>query len=194
MHKSRLEAFTDGVVAIIITIMVLEIKVPEGETFADLLPLSGKFISYILSFMIVGNYWNNHHHTMQAVKSVNSNILWSNLLLLFCLSLLPFSTGWIGEHHFAREPMLLYGINLLLAAISYYIWTKTLIHHHGKDSALAKAFGKDIKGAVSLILYITGFAATWINPWFAFAIYGLVSLMWLIPDRRMERVVSELIK
>jgi uncharacterized membrane protein len=156
MHKARLEAFTDGVVAIVITIMVLEIKVPHGETWQTLLPLWPKLLSYVLSFLYVGIYWNNHHHTMQAVKSVNASVLWSNLHLLFWISLLPFSTGWMGENHFAKQPMLLYGLNLLMTAIAYFIWAQTLIAHHGKESALALAFGRDRKGTASLVLYGSG--------------------------------------
>ena len=190
MHKSRLEAFTDGVIAIIITIMVLEIKVPHGESWLALFPLWPKLISYILSFIYVGIYWNNHHHTMQAVKSVNGSILWGNLHLLFWLSLLPFSTGWMGENHFSQQPMLLYGINLFMAAVAYYIWAKALTAHHGKDSALAQAFGRDVKGKASLVLYAIGIGLTLIEPWLGFALYVGVSVMWLIPDRRMHKAIQ----
>lgn len=189
MHKTRLEAFTDGVVAIIITIMVLEIKVPHGETWQALLPLWPKLLSYVLSFLYVGIYWNNHHHTMQAVNSVSGGVLWGNLHLLFWLSLLPFSTGWMGENHFAQQPMLLYGFNLLMAAIAYYIWAQSLIAHHGKESALAQAFGHDVKGKASLLLYALGIGLTLLNPWIGFAVYAVVAVMWLIPDRRMHHAL-----
>ena len=190
MHKARLEAFTDGVMAIIITIMVLEIKVPHGESFSDLWPLAGKFISYVLSFLYIGIYWNNHHHTMQAAKSVNGAVLWGNLHLLFWLSLLPFSTGWMGENHFAQQPTLLYGFNLLMAAIAYFVWAKTLVGHHGAQSNLAQAFGKDLKGKASLVLYTVGMLATLWQPMWGFVLYTLVALMWLIPDRRMSRALA----
>lgn len=190
MHKGRIEAFTDGVIAIIITIMVLEIKVPHGESWSDLLPLWPKFVSYALSFVYVGIYWNNHHHTMQACKTVNGAVLWGNLHLLFWLSLLPFSSGWVGENHFAHQPMLLYGGNLLMCALAYTIFTLTLISHHGRDSELALAFGRDIKGKLSLALYALGLASTWLNSWLGFAIYALVALIWLIPDRRMHKAIS----
>ncbi len=187
MHKGRLEAFSDGVIAIIITIMVLELKVPHGEYFADLIPLWPKLISYILSFVYVGIYWNNHHHTMQSVRSVNGAMLWGNLHLLFWLSLLPFSTGWMGENHFSEQPTLIYGLNLFLAALAYFIWTKILIKHHGKDSDLAKAFGKDYKGKLSLALYLVGMIMTLVVPWLGFVIFSVVALMWLVPDKRMHQ-------
>lgn len=190
MHKARLEAFTDGVVAIIITIMVLEIKVPHGENWLTLLPLWPKLLSYMLSFLYVGIYWNNHHHTMQAVKSVNGSVLWSNLHLLFWISLLPFSTGWMGENHFAKQPMLLYGLNLLMTAIAYFIWAQCLLTHHGKESPLAQAFGRDMKGKASLLLYAVGIGMTFLEPWIGFAIYAFVAAMWLIPDRRMDQALE----
>jgi len=187
MNKGRLEAFSDGVIAVIITIMVLEIKVPQGEHFADVLPLWPKFMSYLLSFVYVGIYWNNHHHTLQATKSVNGAILWANLHLLFWLSLLPFSTDWMDENHFARDPMLLYGINLLMAALAYTIFTIALVHHHGRDSTLGRAFGKDIKGKLSLLLYLVGMGLTCINPLLGFAAYATVAAIWIVPDPRMKR-------
>ncbi|MEI7949697.1 MAG: TMEM175 family protein [Gammaproteobacteria bacterium] len=192
MHKTRLEAFTDGVLAIFITIMVLELKVPAAEHLADLQALVPKFISYVLSFIYVGIYWNNHHHTLQAARSVDGGILWANLHLLFWLSLLPFTSGWLGENHFAQEPMLLYGINLLLCGLAYTILSRALIAHHGKDSPLAHAFGKDLKGNSSLALYIAGIALTLINPWLGFAAYSVVALMWLVPDPRMNAALQEL--
>ncbi|MDO8331956.1 MAG: TMEM175 family protein [Fluviicoccus sp.] len=191
MHKNRLEAFTDGVLAIVITIMVLEIKVPHGETLDVLLPLWPKFISYALSFLYVGIYWNNHHHTMQAVKSVNGGILWSNLHLLFWLSLLPFSTGWMGENHFATMPTVLYGVNLLLCALAYYLWTRSLVWHHGPDSALAEAFGRDLKGKMSLGLYALGIGLSLWNSSAGFAVFTGVALMWLVPDRRMHKALAQ---
>ena len=189
MHKGRLEAFSDGVIAVIITIMVLEIKIPLGEHFSDLLPLWPKFMSYLLSFLYVGIYWNNHHHTFQATKSINGGILWANLHLLFWLSLLPFSTDWMDQSHFAKDPMLVYGLNLLMAAIAYTILTIALVSHHGKDSELAQAFGNDIKGKVSLALYLLGLGLVFINPWVGFAVYAVVALMWLAPDPRMKRAI-----
>lgn len=190
MQKNRLEAFTDGVLAIVITIMVLEIKVPHGETAEALLTLWPKFLSYALSFLYVGIYWNNHHHTMQAVKSVNGTVLWANLHLLFWLSLLPFSTGWMGENHFSQLPTLLYGTNLLLCAISYYLWARCLVAHHGKDSALGRAFGEDVKGKTSLALYLLGMGLTLVYSWLGFVVYSVASLMWLVPDRRMHRAME----
>lgn len=190
MHKNRLEAFTDGVLAIVITIMVLEIKVPHGDSLDVLWPLWPKFLSYALSFLYVGIYWNNHHHTMQAVKSVNGAVLWTNLNLLFWLSLLPFSTGWMGENHFGQVPTLLYGLNLLLCAVAYYLWARSLVAHHGQDSALAQAFGKDIKGKASLLLHALGMGATLLHSTLGFAVFALVALMWLVPDQRMHRAVN----
>ena len=190
MHKGRLEAFTDGVIAIIITIMVLEIKVPHGATFHELLPLWPTFLSYVLSFIYVGIYWNNHHHTLQASKSVNGAILWANLHLLFWLSLLPFSTAWVGERSFGRDPMLLLGGNLLMAAIAYTIFALALVAHHGPDSALAKAFGADIKGKVSLACYCVGIALTFVDPRLGFLMYAVVALIWLVPDPRMHQAIT----
>ncbi len=192
MHKTRLEAFTDGVLAIIITIMVLELKVPAVSHIADLAPLLPKFVSYVLSFIYVGIYWNNHHHTLQATRSVSGGILWANLHLLFWLSLLPFSSAWLGENHFTKEPMLLYGINLLLCGVGYTIFSHALIAHHGKDSPLAHAFGRDTKGKVSLALYVAGIGLTLLDPWLGFAAYSVVALIWLVPDTRMYKALNEL--
>lgn len=192
MHKGRLEAFSDGVIAIIITIMVLEIKVPHGDTLDALAPLAPVFLSYVLSFLYVGIYWNNHHHTMQVVKSVNGNILWSNLFLLFWLSLLPFSTGWMGENHFAQIPVILYGFNLFMAAIAYVVWGQFLVAHHGPQSEIAKAFGEDKKGKFSLVFYVMGMVlAFFVNPWLGFACYVVVAFVWFIPDKRMEKIVHD---
>ena len=187
MGKGRLEAFSDGVIAIIITIMVLEMKVPHGSTLHDLLPLIPVFISYVLSFVYVGIYWNNHHHMLHAATQVNGSILWANLHLLFWLSLFPFVTGWIGENHFAAMPMALYGVVLFMAGMAYYLLAHCLIAHHGSDSLLARAFGRDLKGIASVIIYAVGIACCFVNRWLAFALYTGVALMWLIPDRRIEK-------
>ena len=189
MNKGRLEAFSDGVLAIIITIMVLELKAPHSESIDSLIPLLPAFFSYLMSFVYLAIYWNNHHHMMTTVKQVNGSILWANMHLLFWLSLIPFSTAWIGENHFASVPMALYGVNLLMAAIAYYILQGQILKKHGKDSQLAIAIGKDLKGKVSPVLYIMGIASTFINGWISGGIYILVALMWLIPDKRIERTL-----
>ncbi|BAY23592.1 hypothetical protein NIES2100_33840 [Calothrix sp. NIES-2100] len=187
MGKGRLEAFSDGVLAIIITIMVLELKVPHGDNLAALRPLIPVFLSYVLSFIYIGIYWNNHHHLWQAVRHVNGRILWANLHLLFWLSLIPFVTGWMGENHFAAWPIALYGTVLLFSAIAYYILTLALINHHGRDSTLAIALGRDFKGKISLVFYAVAIPLSFVNSWIAFGIYVLVAIMWLIPDRRIEK-------
>ncbi|MEH2406641.1 TMEM175 family protein [Nostoc sp.] len=189
MVKGRLEAFSDGVIAIIITIMVLEIKVPHGFNLAALRPLIPVFISYVISFIYIGIYWNNHHHLLQAVRHVNGRILWANLHLLFWLSLIPFVTGWMGENNFAAMPVALYGTVLLLAAIAYFILTRTLILHHGSDSALAIAVGGDSKGKISLVFYALAIPLAFVNSWFACALYVLVAVIWFIPDRRIEKTL-----
>ncbi len=189
MEKGRLEAFSDGVIAIIITIMVLEIKVPHSADLAALRPLIPVFLSYILSFLYVGIYWNNHHHLFQAVRYVNGRVLWANMHLLFWLSLFPFATGWMGENHFAAMPVSLYGTVLLLAASAYYILTRTLIEHHGKDSTLAIAMGRDFKGKVSLAIYALAIPLSFIYPFASCGLYILVSILWLIPDVRIERTL-----
>ena len=186
MKKERLEAFSDGVIAIIITIMVLGITVPKGDKLADLKPLIPVISSYILSFIYLGIYWNNHHHMMHTVKHVTGDILWANLHLLFWLSLVPFVTGWMGENHFAAMPVSLYGVILLMAAIAYYILQRRIISNHGPDSVLARAIGKDLKGKISPILYFIAIGSTWINEWIAGAIYILVALIWIVPDKRIE--------
>lgn len=191
MNKGRMEAFSDGVLAIIITIMVLEIKVPHGSALSDLLPLIPVFLSYVLSFIYLGIYWNNHHHMMHTVKKVTGTILWANLHLLFWLSLVPFVTGWMGENSFAKIPMALYGVVLLMAAIAYFILQKQIIKSHGTDSVLAKAIGKDIKGKLSPILYIMGIAFAWVSVWISGALFILVALMWLAPDKRIERILKD---
>jgi uncharacterized membrane protein len=190
MQKGRLEAFSDGVLAIIITIMVLEIKVPHGALFKDLLPLVPVFLSYVLSFIFIGIYWNNHHHMMHTVTHVNGGILWANLHLLFWLSLVPFVTGWIGENHFGPQPMALYGFVLFMSGMGFIILQKRIIKSQGANSVLAHALGKDRKGLLSPVLYALGIVFSWINVWLSGAMYVLVALMWLIPDKRIEKVVD----
>lgn len=192
MGKGRLEAFSDGVIAIVITIMVLEIKVPHGTDFAALRPLLPVFLSYVLSFVNVGIYWNNHHHMMQAVRQVNGRILWANLHLLFWLSLFPFATAWMGENHFAALPVAFYGVVLLLAAIAYYVLSNVLIAHHGKDSPLAIAVGRDTKGRLSMVIYLVAIPLAFARPWLAGILYALVALIWLIPDRRIEKTLKQI--
>jgi uncharacterized membrane protein len=186
MHKGRLEAFSDGVLAIIITIMVLELKVPHGSDLAALQKLGPVFLAYVLSFVNVGIYWNNHHHMMQAVKHVNGPILWANLHLLFWLSLFPFATAWMGENHFDTWPVAVYGFVSLMAGVAYYILGTGLVRNEGPDSILAAAFGADTKGRISVILYSLGTALAFVNRWVALAIYVTVSIYWLVPDRRIE--------
>ncbi len=187
MTKGRLEAFSDGVIAIIITIMVLEMKVPHGADLTALRPLIPVFLSYILSYIYIGIYWNNHHHLLQATRHINGRILWANLHLLFWLSLVPFATGWMGENHFAATPVALYGTVLFFAGLAYFILSRVLVAHHGLDSALASAIGKDFKGKVSLLFYALAILLSYVNSWFASSLYVLVAIIWLIPDRRIER-------
>jgi len=189
MNRTRLEAFSDGVLAIIITIMVLEIKVPHGNDFEALKPLIPVVISYILSFIYIGIYWNNHHHMMHTVKHVSGGILWANLHLLFWLSLVPFTTGWIGENHFAPIPMAVYGIVLLMAAVAYFILQTTIIRAQGERSLLERAVGNDIKGKMSPIIYSLAIASNFISQWVSGALYVLVALIWLIPDKRIEIIL-----
>jgi uncharacterized membrane protein len=190
MEKGRLEAFSDGVIAIIITIMVLELKVPHGAGFAVLRPLLPVFLSYLLSFIYVGIYWNNHHHLFQAAQRVNGTILWANLHLLFWLSLIPFVTGWMGENHFTAAPTALYGIVLLMAAFAYWCLQCAVISEHGRDSRLAGALGADWKGKLSPVLYLAAIGLAFVNEWLADAIYVLVAALWFIPDRRVARVIE----
>ncbi len=190
MEKNRLEAFSDGVIAIIITIMVLEMKVPHGSDFASLQPLLPVFLSYVLSFIYVGIYWNNHHHMLQIVQHVKGSILWANLHLLFWLSLFPFVSGWMGENHFASMPLALYGFVLLMAAIAYTILQSTIIASQGETSVLSKAVGSDKKGKLSTVLYVFGIAVAFWSPLVSGLIYASVALMWLIPDRRIERSIT----
>ena len=189
MEKNRLEAFSDGVIAIIITIMVLEIKVPHGTDFEAIKPIIPVFISYILSFIYVGIYWNNHHHMFQVTKEVTGGILWANLHLLFWLSLLPFTAGWVGENHLAALPAALYGFVLLMAAIAYYILQMAIVRHQGADSILGAAIGSDWKGKLSPICYIVAIPMSFVSPWIAIGLYVFVAMIWFIPDRRIERVL-----
>lgn len=189
MQKTRLEAFSDGVLAIIITIMVLELKVPHGEDLAALQPLLPVFFSYILSFVYVGIYWNNHHHMLHTVKHVSGGVLWANLHLLFWLSLFPFVTAWMGENHFGPLPTALYGAVLMMAGFAYWILSSAIIREDGKDSLLAKAIGKDYKGKLSVVFYAVAIVFSFFYHWVSQAIYVLVALMWLVPDRRIEKVL-----
>lgn len=191
MNKTRLEAFSDGVLAIIITIMVLEIKVPEGGDFDSLKGLFPVFISYVLSFIYVGIYWNNHHHMMHSVTKVNGTILWANLHLLFWMSLVPFATGWMGENHFSSATLAAYGFILLMCGVSYVLLQNIIVKSQGENSILKRAVGKDLKGKASAILYAIAILFTFYAEWISGAIYIFVALMWLIPDRRIERVFEE---
>jgi len=191
MNKGRLEAFSDGVIAIIITIMVLELKVQQGEDLEALHPVWPAFLSYVLSFVYVGIYWSNHHHLFHAVKQVSGPILWANLHLLFWMSLIPFVTAWMGENHFAPWPVALYGGVMLMAGFAYYILAHVLVAFHGKDSVLAKALGRDFKTILSLALYTTAIPLAFVKNWIACGLYVLVAVMWLVPDRRIEKALSE---
>jgi len=191
MGKGRLEAFSDGVIAIIITIMVLEMKVPHGVEFEALRPLLPVVLSYVLSFIYVGIYWSNHHHLLHAATEVDGAILWANLHLLFWLSLLPFVTGWMGENHFTAWPVALYGFVLLMAGVAYFILTQALIARHGRESTLAKAVGRDRKGKISVVGYAVGIPLAFVYPWLACALYVAVAILWIIPDRRIEHVLIE---
>ena len=198
MEKNRLEAFSDGVLAIIITIMVLELKVPHPsdqvphpDKLADLKDLLPVFLSYVLSFIYVGIYWNNHHHMFQSTKHVSGGILWANLHLLFWLSLFPFTPGWMGENHLAATPTAIYGVVLLMAAIAYFILQRTIIAQQGRNSLLAAAIGKDWKGKISPLCYLAAIPLAFVSPWISGGLYILVALMWLVPDRRIERVLAK---
>lgn len=189
MENKRIEAFFDGVIAIIITIMVLEMKVPHGTSLETLTPLVPVLLSYVLSFIYLAIYWNNHHHMLHTVTKVTGSMLWANLHLLFWLSLIPFATGWMGENHFAALPAAVYGFVLLMAAIAYWILEQRIIASQGENSVLKKAIGKDWKGKLSPALYIAGILLAFVSQWLAMAIYVAVALMWLVPDRRIERIV-----
>jgi uncharacterized membrane protein len=191
MNKTRLEAFSDGVIAIIITIMVLEMKVPHGTEASDLLPLLPVFLSYVLSFVNVGIYWNNHHHLLHTVKHVSGGILWANLHLLFWLSLMPFATGWMGENHFATLPVAVYAFDLTMCAVAFVALQYCIIATHGQDSTLAHAIGKDRKSKASLVSYVLAIPLAFVSPLASGSLIVLVALIWLIPDRRIEKVIAE---
>jgi len=189
MSKGRVEAFSDGVFAVIITFLVFNIKVPSSADLAALLPLVPLFLSYVLSFLYVGIYWNNHHHLFQAADHVSGKVLWANLHLLFWLSLAPFVTAWMGQNHFSSLPVAVYGCILLFAGIAYFILTQTLVSHHGKDSKLAMSIGRDRKGQLSIVIYLVAISLAFVRTWAGYALYVLVAVMWLLPDRRIEKVV-----
>ena len=190
MKTNRLEAFSDGVLAIIITIMVLEFKVPEEVTFEALIPIVPSFISYLLSFIYLGIYWNNHHHLFMITEKVNGKILWANLHLLFWLSLIPFVTSWIGEHHLEPVPISVYGFVLLMSGVAFFILQNTIIKYHDEDFTLRKAVGKDYKGKLSIVIYLIGLILSFINPWIAVSCYVFVAIMWIVPDRRIEKNIN----
>ena len=192
MGKGRLEAFSDGVLAIIITIMVLELKVPHGDDLGSLTKLLPIFISYVLSFVYIGIYWNNHHHMLHAAREVNGNIMWANMHLLFWLSLVPFATGWMGENHFTTLPVAVYGMVLAMAGIAYFILSRTLIAHHGSTSTLAQAVGTDRKGKLSVVVYVIAIALAFVNPWISMSLYTIVAAIWFIPDRRITKKFENL--
>jgi uncharacterized membrane protein len=191
MRTSRLEAFSDGVLAIIITIMVLELRPPEGERLADLLGSSTSFLTYVLSFVYIGIYWNNHHHMFQLVRRVDGAVLWANLHLLFWLSLYPFTTAWMDETDLARTPLMVYGVNLLAAAVAYYVLVLVIKRAEGAGGPFAEALGHDLKGKVSPLIYLAGIAAAFVAGWLALVLYAVVAAIWLVPDRRMEAYVAE---
>jgi uncharacterized membrane protein len=190
VHKGRLEAFSDGVIAILITIMVLELKTPQDSSLAALGPMGPVFISYLLSFIMIAIYWNNHHHLLQAAEKVNGPILWANMHLLFWLSLIPFATAWMGQNGFAQWPVIIYGIDLLLCGVAYYLLSRCLVHYHGRSSTLAHAVGSDFKGKISVIIYLLALAVAFYNSWWAYILYIGVAILWLVPDRRIERVMD----
>jgi uncharacterized membrane protein len=190
MSKTRLEAFSDGVIAILITIMVLELKVPHGTSWEALTPLVPSFLTYLLSFVFLGIYWNNHHHLLHATDRISGGVLWANLHLLFWLSLVPFVTGWMGENHFAPLPTAVYGAVLLLAAVAYYILVRAIIGHQGMNARLAAALGSDFKGKISPVLYAVAIPAAFLAVWIAYGLYIVVAAIWLVPDRRIESRVN----
>ena len=191
MTKTRLEAFSDGVIAIIITIMVLELKIPHEASWRALVPLAPVLLSYLFSFIFLGIYWSNHHHLLQAVKHVDGRVLWANLHLLFWLSLIPFVTGWMGENQFGAWPVAAYGVVLLFAAIAYFILAHVLVSLHGRDSVIGIALGRDFKGTVSMLIYLVAIPLSFVRPWMACALYLVVVVMWLVPDRRIEKKIVE---
>jgi uncharacterized membrane protein len=187
MNKGRMEAFSDGVIAILITIMVLQLTVPRGDSFTDLRPLLPVFLSYILSFVFLGIYWTNHHHLLQAIQYVDGRVLWANMHLLFWLSLIPFGTAWMGSYRFSTWPIVFYGAVLMFAGVAYFILVRALIALHGQDSVLAAAVGSDFKGKISVVIYLVAILVAFISSWVAFGIYVLVAIIWLVPDRRIEK-------
>jgi uncharacterized membrane protein len=191
MSKDRMEAFSDGVIAIIITVMVLELRIPLGADLAALRPLSPVFLSYVLSFINLGIYWTNHHHLLQVVEHVNGRVLWANLHLLFWLSLFPFATAWMGENNFSTWPVALYGLDLLLAACAYFLLVQALLSLHGSASTLATALGSDFKGRISIVFYLIAIPLAFANAWISCAVYVLVAAMWLIPDPRIEKKLTQ---
>ena len=191
MNKTRLEAFSDGVIAIVITIMVLELRIPEGADWTALRPIVPVFVTYVLSFVFLGIYWNNHHHLLHTVDRITGGILWANLHLLFWLSLTPFATGWMGRNNFAPLPTAIYGVDLLLSALAYTILVRTIIAAQGPSSRLKAAVGSDAKGNLSLAIYLAAIPLSFVNRWVAYALYVIVALMWLVPDRRIERRIEE---
>jgi uncharacterized membrane protein len=190
MTKGRLEAFSDGVIAVIITIMVLELKVPHDASWSALAPVAPVFLTYLLSFVFIGIYWSNHHHLLQAVQHINGKVLWANLHLLFWLSLTPFVTGWMGENRFAAVPAAMYGVVLLFAAIAYFILARALLSIHAPDSVLATALGADFKGKISMVIYLLAIPLAFVRSWLACGLYILVAVMWLVPDRRIEKTIA----
>jgi uncharacterized membrane protein len=191
MEPNRLEAFSDGVIAIIITVMVLEMKVPHGVDLAALAPVLPVFLTYVLSYVYLGIYWNNHHHMFKMAESIDGSVMWANLHLLFWLSLLPFTTGWMGENHFERWPTVLYGFNLLCCALAWYVLQARIIRCQGRDSRIARALGRDLKGKLSPLFYLAGIALAWLGePPAGVALFVFVALMWLVPDRRFERAIT----
>ncbi len=190
MQKNRLEAFSDGVLAIIITIMVLEMKVPHGTELSALLPIAPVFLSYLLSFLYVGIYWNNHHHLLHSARRVTGRILWANLHLLFWLSLFPFTTGWMGENHLAATPSAVYGFVLTMAAVAYYVLQLAIIAEQGPGGVLAAALGRDLKGKLSVVAYVVAVPLAFVSPWIAHTVYVGVALLWLVPDRRIEKAFA----
>ncbi|SDX12872.1 TMEM175 family protein [Paenibacillus sp. CF384] len=190
MKANRMEAFSDGVFAIIITIMVLELKVPEGHEWHSLIGLAPKLLSYLLSFIYVGIYWNNHHHLLHAVHTLTGKLMWLNMLLLFWLSLVPFSTAWIGESHFAPTPTALYGIVLLLASIAYWLLQRAILGQHPSDSAIRAAIGRDFKGKISPVIYILAIVTAYLNAWVSCFFFALVAIIWFVPDKRIEHVLQ----
>jgi uncharacterized membrane protein len=191
MGKGRLEAFSDGVLAIIITIMVLEMKVPHDDSMAELMKIAPVFMSYVLSFIYIGIYWNNHHHLMHATQKISGAAMWANNHLLFWLSLMPFASGWMGENHFTKWPVIVYGVVLIMNSIAYYILVRSLLKANGKDSTLAKALGSDVKGKISTLIYAIGIGTAFFNSWISLGLYAVVAIIWLIPDRRIEKTIGE---